>query len=57
MPDYAAIAARFADQPDLYSLLFAAANEGGVELAPLLAACDEAVATRLGSADQGLLQA
>lgn len=58
MPDYAAIATRLSGQPDLYARLFAAASgEPGLELAPLLAACDPLVADRLGSVDQGLLRA
>lgn len=58
MPDYAAIAARLSGQPELYALLHrAAANDGPIELAPLMAACDARVRARLASVDQGLLRA
>jgi murein DD-endopeptidase MepM/ murein hydrolase activator NlpD len=58
MPDYAAIAAQLANQPDLYTRLFQiAAAEGPLDLGTILEACDATVAVRLLSVDQGLLRA
>lgn len=57
MPDYHAIAATLAGQPDLYAALFQASGKGPLELAPLLTACDAQVAQRLAAVDQGLLAA
>lgn len=57
MPDYSAIATQLTGQPDLYAKLFAAAAQGPLDLASVIAACDTQVAARLGSVDQGLLRA
>jgi murein DD-endopeptidase MepM/ murein hydrolase activator NlpD len=55
MPDYTAIAAQLAGQPDLYTALLTA--PGPLELESILAASDTEVAARLKSVDQGLLRA